>query len=110
VELRDRQVDLDKRGVRVVVVSVDSAGESAELVRKLRLPFPIWSDVNRAAVKAWGVWDEGNDIAWPAAYVIGTDGQIVWRSLEEDYRVRPTIDRVLNALDTATTMPRDGSH
>lgn len=49
-------------------------------------------------VRAYGVDDEDNGIAWPAIFIVGTDGRVKWRSLAETYTVRPAAEIVLEAL------------
>lgn len=55
-------------------------------------------DPARAIIGAYGVDDPANETSWPAIFIIGTDGEILWRDLSEDYRERPTNEVVLDAL------------
>ncbi len=48
-----------------------------------------------SALRAYGVEDAENAIAWPAIFVVGPDGRIAWRSLAETYRERPASTVVL---------------
>jgi peroxiredoxin len=47
------------------------------------------------------VEDQENEIAWPAIFIVGRDGRVRWRSLAETFKVRPTSEVVLEALDHA---------
>lgn len=55
------------------------------------------SDTERTLTKAFGLYDEGNEIAWPAIFVLGSDGAVAWRSFEETYKERVPIDEIVAA-------------
>jgi len=59
------------------------------------------SDPTRKLVKAFGVYDPGNDIAWPAVFLIDSDGTVVWRSFLDGYKERPPVKEILDAIDSA---------
>lgn len=80
-------------------MSVDELEKSRELITRLQLTFPLGSDVSRELTRAFGVYDPGNDIAWPAIYLVGPDGTLRWRSLSETYTQRPAAQVVLEAFD-----------
>jgi peroxiredoxin len=85
----------------VVAVSVDPREKSAQLAVEEKLSFPILADVSLSTIRAWGVADEQNGIAWPAVYIVGRDGKILWRSLAESFRKRPLSAELLTALDAS---------
>ena len=102
MQLGELQKNLDKfrsRDVTLVALSVDSPSDSAELAAELGLTFPLLSDRRLSAVRAYGVEDAQNGIAWPAIFVIGRDGRIAWRSLSQTYKVRAASEEILRALD-----------
>jgi peroxiredoxin len=78
---------------------VDPPERSKALADKLGITFPLLCDTSREAIRAYGVEDEENGIAWPAIFIVGRDGSVRWRSLAETFRVRPTSAVVLEALD-----------
>jgi alkyl hydroperoxide reductase subunit AhpC len=63
--------------------------------------FPIVADADRALTKAFGVYDEGNDIAWPAVFVLNADGTVAWRSFEDNYKERVPIEDIVSAAQAA---------
>jgi peroxiredoxin len=69
------------------------------LAERLGITFPLLSDEKLSAVRAYGVEDAENGIAWPAIFIVERDGLIAWRSLAETYRERPASKVVLEALD-----------
>ena len=80
-------------------MSVDPPPTSAELAGKLGLTFPLLADEKRETVRAYGVEDGENGVAWPALFVIAPDGRIAWRSLSETYKERAAPAEILRALD-----------
>ena len=88
----------DFKKYELVAIVVDSQEENLALTKKLKVTFPILSDAKRATIKAYGLHDVGNDISWPAIYVVDADGKVKWRSLLERYDVRPAVAEVIKQL------------
>ena len=90
-----------KLGARVAAICVDPPERNAEVVRQHGLDFPILADVDRSAVRAFGVLHEdgfrGQDIARPATF-IAVDGRVRWSSLTGNYRVRPQPETLLEVV------------
>lgn len=61
------------------------------------MTFAVLSDPAREAIRAYGVDDTENGIAWPAVFVI-KNGAVSWRSLAEAVKLRPTASVVLAAV------------
>ena len=78
---------------------MDPADRSKALAENLGVTFPLLSDPERKVIRAYGVEDQENGIAWPAIFIVARDGNVRWRSLAETYKVRPTSEVVLQALD-----------
>ena len=90
----------------MLAVSVDTNEASALLAERLGLEFPILSDVQEEAIRAWGLVHEngkpgGGAIARPAVFLVEPDGTISWRRLTDDYRVRVRPEDILEALRAA---------
>ena len=64
-----------------------------------KLTFPLLSDPDRIATKAFGVYDPGNNTGWPAVYVLSKGGKVVFRSITDNYRKRPPASLLLAKLD-----------
>ena len=80
---------------------MDPLDRSKALAEKLGVKYPLLSDPRREVVRAYGVVDEENGIAWPAIFIVGRDGTVRWRSLADTFKERPTSEVVLGALDHA---------
>jgi len=72
---------------------------SAALSEELGLGFPLLADDDHATIRAYGVEDGQNGVAWPSIYVVARDGTVAWRSHAETYKVREAPVAILAALD-----------
>ena len=89
----------------MVAISVDDVAPGKALAEKLKLTFPIVSDVKAVALMAFGVFDKETEIAWPSIFVVAKDGKIVHRWLADTFSERVATDDVLKALETPTPTP-----
>ena len=103
MELQSHLEDFEKRGAVLVALSVDSVPDSQALAEREKLSFPLLSDPDRTVIKAFGLDDPGNEIAWPAVYVLARDGTVVWRAFLDSYKERPPVSDILAAVDRAKT-------
>lgn len=92
--------ELEKRQVAVVAISVDPLGVSDKLAAALGLTLPLASDPDHAVIDAYGVFDAENEVAWPAMYLVERDHTIAWRFLGDTYKIRPSREEVLRAIDS----------
>lgn len=124
--------DFQQRGVTPVVVSVDRAAEAAKTQASYTIPFPVLSDPDLTAHRAFRVVhraDEaeiarlksfGHDIeaasgrdhhefAVPSIFVIDAGGVVRWAHADPDYRTRPSVAQLLAAIDSLGLAARAGS-
>ncbi len=95
LELQDHFGEFAAKHASVVAVSVDAPDRSRTLAGKLGLAFPILSDPDRNLIRAWGVEDADNGLAWPSVFVVGGDGTVVARWVSTSFKVRPSTEEVL---------------
>lgn len=109
-ELAAQYRELEKRGVRVLMISPQPASGSARLATSVAAPMTFLQDSNNNLARALGIVDEqglpmglqalGYDSAVPMPTVILTEGgKVIWRDLTDNYRVRPEPDVFLKVLD-----------
>lgn len=104
-ELQGLQLSLEEfraNGAEVMAISVDSVARNRQVAGWLDLSFPILSDPERSACRAFGVIHEhggigGEDVARPATFILD-DGVVVWRDLTENWRIRPKPRQLLDQL------------
>ena len=97
--LRDRRAEFDEAGARTFGISRDSPWTHIAWAQALDLNFPLLSDWNADAVKAFGVAHEFNgmrDVAERSAVLVDTDGTVrgSWRYETSDL---PDFDELLRA-------------
>ena len=83
---RDAMLALQKHGVQVLGVSLDSVPSHAVFARKNRLPFPILSDVTGVVSRSYGAVDRirPNRYAYRYTFLITPHGRIAKRYLQVD--------------------------
>jgi len=96
-------IELERRGVRPVAISVDSPEESAALCKKAGYTYTFLSDPKAEVIRRYdllhrGAGVDGKDIARPAEFLVDSSGVVRWMSLTEDFRIRTTPDDVLKAI------------
>jgi peroxiredoxin len=97
--LRDRRSEFEAAGVAVLGISRDSPWSHVAWREVLDLDFPLVSDWNGEAVKAFGVADEWRgmrDVPVRSAFLVDRDGMIrgSWRY---DAGEVPDMDELLEA-------------
>lgn len=98
--------DFDRRGIRVVAISVDSPDTNHDHRQKLGLSFPMLSDEKREIVRRYDVLHEkggpdATDIARPAEFLIDASGTVRWVNLTESVTARARPGEALEAFDAA---------
>ncbi len=68
------------------------------MVNKLKLPFPVLSDVEHMVIDAYDLYNPDGKIARPAVLVIDKNGVVRWTFFDEDYKVRALNDSILAEL------------
>jgi alkyl hydroperoxide reductase subunit AhpC len=73
-----------------------------------RFPFPLLSDLHRAAIRAYGVLDEERNVAYRSTFVVDRDGILRWGQAGDRQMTRDGAEmlRVLDVIDTLRAAPR----
>lgn len=85
-------------GADVVAISVDNPEKSTALAAKLKIPFPLLSDLGHKVIDAYDLYNAEGKISKPATFVLDGKGIVRWSFFEEDYKVRPLDDVILEEL------------
>jgi peroxiredoxin len=96
----------DRRGVRIVAISVDPPETTRELAGKQGYAFTLLSDPNAEVIGRYGVLHPkagpgGSDLARPAEFLVDAGGVIRWVNLTESYAARARPAQALEAIDEA---------
>jgi peroxiredoxin len=114
-----------RRGVQPVAISVDKPSESAKTKTEFAVPFPVLSDPDLAAHKAYRVVDhvgaltsamlgvmgaslsnrsgrDHHDVAIPSMFLVDSRGVVRWGHTDPDYSQRPSLEQVFQIIDSST--------
>ncbi len=87
----------------MLAISVDPVEKNLELSDMLGFEFALLSDPDLEVIDAYGVRHKeggigGVDIARPAVFVLDREGNIAWKNITDNWRVRVRPDEVLKQL------------
>lgn len=104
---RDSLADYARLNAKVYGISVDSPFALAEFKKQNNLNFPLLSDHQHQAIKAYDVVfpnlaNVGFTAATRSVFVIGKDGHVAWRWVSENPGQQPAYEDVKNAVAAAT--------
>jgi peroxiredoxin len=104
--------EFQKRGVRVVAISVDSVEINRGHSQKMGYTFPLLSDADAAVIRRYDVlhrWagPKNADIARPAEFYVDSSGTVQWVNLTENIAVRARPEQALSAIDSTKGGRRD---
>jgi peroxiredoxin len=99
---RDSLARLNNAQAQVYGISVDTFFTLKAFHDAQKLTFPLLSDFNKDAIRAYGVFNEDmiglKGIAKRAVFVIDKEGVVRYREVLDDARNEPDYDRVFAAL------------
>ena len=101
---QQRLSDFEKRGIRVVAISVDPIDINKRHAQKLGYTFPLLSDTKREVIRRYDLLHPGagphkEDISRPGEFLVDASGKVRWRNLTENIGVRLRPDEVLDVFD-----------
>ncbi|RTL22193.1 MAG: peroxiredoxin family protein [Burkholderiales bacterium] len=109
IELKEATAPLAQRGYRLAAISYDAGEVLAQFTAKWQIAYPLLSDAGSVTIDAWKLRDmryKPDSYAWgvpyASIYVIGTDGLLKAKLAEEDYKQRPQLAAILDAIDNAS--------
>ena len=87
----------------VLAISADTPADNQQLAESAGLDFSLLSDRDATVTETFGLRHtgasiDGRDIARPAVFIIDRDGNIAWRSLTDNWRVRVRPETILEEL------------
>jgi peroxiredoxin len=96
-ELQRRMAELDAADIVVMGISVDSHWSSGAFARALGLRYPLLSDFQREASRAYGVLSPGG-FSGRASFLVDKQGKVLWREVGPTLDDVPSLDAALAAL------------
>ena len=104
--MQSRHAEIQAAGAAVLAISVDPSATTREKLGSSGIEFPLLADPDLATIDAYGVRHpaagvKGADIARPATFLIDAEGNIGWRELTDNWRIRLRPERLLEQLTAA---------
>lgn len=98
--LRDRLIDLEKRGIKVIGVSTDSVKSHENFREKYNLNFPLASDKSKEIIKKYGVESDFGS-ARRVTFLIDKKGKIrhIWLKVKAAEHGQEILDKVEDLLN-----------
>jgi len=97
---------IKERGFGMAALSYDSPAVLAKFAAERGIAFPLLSDPQSKVIDGWQLRDpqykadsRAAGVPRPAIFIIGRDGRIKARLMEDDYRKRPQVEAVLAAVE-----------
>jgi peroxiredoxin len=96
--------EFDRRGIRVVAISVDPPTINRAHRRKIGVTFPLLSDEDGQTIRRYDLLHargspEHTDISRPAEFLVDSTGTVRWVNLTNSAVVRAWPEDVLKAFD-----------
>ncbi len=103
--MRDELADYSSVGAEVLGISVDSPFALGQFKEKEKLNFPLLSDFNKEASKAYEAYYETfhglNGVSKRSAFVVGADGKIAYAEVLEDAGKQPNFSAIKETVKSA---------
>lgn len=98
VQLQKKISEFEKRGVQLVALSYDDVKTLATFAKAKNITFPMLSDQGSKTIKALNI-EYQRGLPYPGTVFIGTDGVVKGKLFEEDFKVRPSVDDLIDKAD-----------
>jgi peroxiredoxin len=105
IEWNKRKDDFTSLGYNIVLVTYDPIETLEKFSVKNDIQYRLVSDYGSNMIKAFGILNEEMKkgtrfygVPKPIIYVLNSSGEILHRFSEEDYKLRPEIDTVLQSI------------
>jgi len=100
-----------KKDTEMLVVSIDDEKGTATAITRISADgvapdFTFLSDPDHTVIGRYGVMNPAGTrrgIPHPATYVIDKKGVVKWKDIQTDYKIRPTNEAVLTAVQSLST-------
>ncbi|MEX1003180.1 MAG: peroxiredoxin-like family protein [Crocinitomicaceae bacterium] len=121
-EFAERAVEIENAGAKIVAITPESYENTEKTVDNTRIDFTVISDVDGSVMRAFGVQFDVTDdyhsmieekfnvsisetnenkqatLPVPATFIIDTNGTIVYKQFNPDYKQRASVDDILENL------------
>jgi peroxiredoxin len=106
VQLSERSEEFTSKGVEIVTVTYDARDTAKKFHEQRNLTFPLLEDVDSDLIRRLGILNTNIEqgsrfygIPYPGIFLVDTEGVIRAKFAEKDYRERPELDIILEAVN-----------
>jgi peroxiredoxin len=99
VQLQKKLSEFEERDVQLVALSYDNVKTLAAFADAKKIKFPLLSDQGSKQIKALGL-EYKRGLPYPGTIFIGTDGKVKGKMFEEDFKVRPSVNDLIEKVDS----------
>jgi peroxiredoxin len=106
IEFRDAQAPLEARGYKLAAISYDPPEILTQFAKQREIGYTLLSDTGSVTIDAFGLRDpqyESGSFAYgvprPVILIISPKGVILAKLAEEGYKIRPSVQSVLETVD-----------
>ena len=94
--IQEKLAEFQKANAQILAISTDTPENSQKLIDKHNLDFPVLAGLSREVAEAYDLFfNEEEDHAQPAVFILRPDGTIAYVSLQSGPMGRPSNDDLL---------------
>jgi peroxiredoxin len=106
IEFRDAQAPLEARGYKLAAISYDPPEILTQFAKRQQIGYELLSDTGSVTIDAFGLRDpqyQSGSFAYgvpcPVIFIISPKGIIKAKLAEEGFKIRPSVQSVLERVD-----------
>lgn len=112
MELSGNKGEFSKHGVTIVGLLYDPVKQLSRFSAKHKIGFTLLSDESSQVIREYGLLNTEMPketkyfgVPYPGVFLVNAEGQIVAKFAEKDYRERPLLEDLLNAVEKLSATP-----
>ena len=100
MELQNNYQEFESRGVEILAVSTDSLEDTAGIVDRIGIQFPVLYNIEGDVPRSYGIFNlYGDGLATGSAFLVDLDGTVAWREIYSGVHDLIRSSDILAAID-----------
>ena len=100
MELQRNYEEFQARGVEVLAISTDSLDDTAGIVERIGIQFPVLYNAEGDVPRAYGIFNlYGDGLATGSAFLVDLGGNLAWKSIYSGVHDLIKSEDILAAID-----------
>ena len=101
MELQNNYQEFESRGVEILAISTDSLNDTAGIVERIGLQFPVLYNTEGNVPREYGIFNlYGDGLATGSAFLVDRDGNLAWESIYSGIHDLIKSEDILEAIDS----------